>query len=41
MLNKLLESLAVVNPGFPVGGANLVGAPTSDKPTFWKICMLK
>ena len=42
-LSKLVNkknSFAVVDPGFPLGGAHLVGgmAPTPDTATFCKIC---
>ena len=34
--------LPVADPGFPVGGANLIeGAPTTEVATFQKICMSK
>ena len=36
------NSHAVADPGFPVGGADLVGgAPTPEAATFRKICMSK
>ena len=38
----LYDTSTVADPGFPVGGADLVeGAPTPEAATFKKICMSK
>ena len=38
----IVSTFSATDPGFPVGGANLVGeAPTPEVATFRKICMSK